>query len=310
MKVGIVGCGFVGSSAAYAMVLRGIASELALVDINTALASAQAEDILHAVPFSMPARVIAGGYSVLDGASVVILACGVGQVPGESRLHLLTRNAEVFWSVIPQVLAHAPNAVLVVASNPVDIITQIVTDISNLPPARVVGSGTILDTARFRALLGEHLGIAPQSVHAHVLGEHGDSEVMIWSSAKAAGVPIETFAHQTGKTMCAETKARIEEKVRRAAYRIIEGKKATYYGIGAGLASIAKAIRDDERVVMTLSSLNTTLPKFERCCFSLPRVLGAKGIVTTIEPILDEQESAGLKKSITVLCEAEKEFRI
>ena len=122
MKVGIVGCGFVGSSAAYAMVLRGIASELALVDINTALASAQAEDILHAVPFSMPARVIAGGYSVLDGASVVILACGVGQVPGESRLHLLTRNAEVFWSVIPQVLAHAPNAVLVVASADVGVV--------------------------------------------------------------------------------------------------------------------------------------------------------------------------------------------
>src|SRR4051794_4733238 len=225
MKVGVVGCGFVGSSAAYAMVLRGITSEVALVDINTALASAHAEDILHAVPFGSPARVVAGGYSALDGASAVILACGVNQKPGETRLQLLSRNAEVFWSVIPQVLAHAPNAVLVVASNPVDLITQIVTDISGLPPARVVGSGTILDTARFRALLGEHLGIAPQSVHAYVLGEHGDSEVLAWSSAKAAGVPIETFAAQSGRAFSAETKSQIDEKVRRAAYRIIEGKK-------------------------------------------------------------------------------------
>ncbi len=310
MKVGVVGTGFVGSSAAYAIILRGIASEIALVDINPALANAHAEDILHAVPFGAPARVSAGGYSELDGASAVILACGVGQKPGESRLQLLSRNAELLWSVIPQVLAHAPKAILVVASNPVDIITQIVTHISNLPPERVVGSGTILDTARFRALLGDHLDIAPQSVHAHVLGEHGDSEVMIWSSAKAAGVPIETFAAQTGHAMSAETKNQIEEKVRHAAYRIIEGKKATYFGIGAGLASVVKAIRDDARIVMTLSSLNTTLPKFERACFSLPRVLGVKGIVTTIEPTLDAHESAALHRSVAILCEAAKDLRV
>ncbi len=309
MKVGIVGSGFVGSSAAYAIVLRGVASEVALVDVNASLASAHAEDILHAVPFSSPARVVAGGYPALDGASAVILACGVNQKPGESRLELLSRNSEVFWSVIPQVLAHAPNAVLIVASNPVDLITQIVLKISGLPPARVIGSGTILDTARFRALLGEHLGIAPQSVHAYVLGEHGDSEVMVWSSAKAAGVPIEAFGSQSAKTISAETKSHIEERVRRAAYRIIEGKKASHYGIGAGLASMVKAIRDDERVVLTLSAMNTTLAKFERACFSLPRVLGAKGIVTTIEPVLSAEEMAALRKSIEVLCEAGKDLK-
>jgi L-lactate dehydrogenase len=309
MKVGVVGCGFVGSSAAFAMVLRGVASEVALVDLNAALASAQAEDILHAVPFGTPARILAGDYSALHGASVIILACGVNQKPGETRLQLLSRNAEVFRSVIPQVLAHAPEAILIVASNPVDLITQIVTDISGLSPARVVGSGTILDTARFRALLGEHLGIAPQSVHAYVLGEHGDSEVLAWSSAKAAGVPVEIFASQSGKTMSAETKSQIEEKVRRAAYRIIEGKKATYYGIGAGLARTVRAIRDDERIVLTLSSLNTALPKFERACFSLPRVIGAKGILTTIEPALNAEESAALQRSVAVLCEAAKSLR-
>lgn len=310
MKVGVIGCGFVGSSAAYAMVLRGVAHELVLVDINTALARAQAEDILHAVPFGTPARIIAGDYSALKDAEAVVLACGVNQQPGETRLQLLSRNAEIFRSVIPQVLTHAPDAILVVASNPVDLITEIVTRISHLPPAHVVGSGTILDTARFRALLGEHLGIAPQSVHAYVLGEHGDSEVLIWSSSKAAGVPIETFASQTGKHLTAEAKTQIEEKVRRAAYRIIEGKKATYYGIGAGLASVVKAIRDDERIVLTLSSLNTTIPKFDRACFSLPRVLGAHGIITTIEPALNEPELAALQKSIATLRAASKDLQL
>jgi L-lactate dehydrogenase len=310
MKVGVIGCGFVGSSAAYAMVLRGVAHELVLVDINTALARAQAEDILHAVPFGTPARVVAGDFSALNGSAAIVLACGVNQKPGETRLQLLSRNAEIFHHVIPQVLAHAPNAILVVASNPVDLITEIVTKISGLPPARVIGSGTILDTARFRALLGEHLGIAPQSVHAYVLGEHGDSEVLIWSSSKAAGVPIETFASQTDKHLTSEAKTQIEEKVRRAAYRIIEGKKATYYGIGAGLASIVKAIRDDERIVLTLSSLNTTLSKFDRACFSLPRVLGTQGIVSTIEPNLDDHELTALQKSIATLREAAKGLQL
>jgi L-lactate dehydrogenase len=309
MKVGVIGCGFVGSSAAYAMVLRGVAHELVLVDINTALARAQAEDILHAVPFGSPVRISAGDFPGLKGAEAVVLACGVNQQPGETRLQLLSRNAEIFHAVIPQVLAHAPDAILVVASNPVDLITEIVTQISHLPPARVIGSGTILDTARFRALLGEHLGIAPQSVHAYVLGEHGDSEVLIWSSSKAASVPIEVFASQTGKYLPAEAKSQIEEKVRRAAYRIIAGKKATYYGIGAGLASIVKAIRDDERIVLTLSSHNTTLSKFESACFSLPRVLGASGIITTIEPALDQDESTALQKSIATLREAAKSLQ-
>ena len=301
MKVGVIGCGFVGSSAAYAMVLRAVASEIVLVDVNAALASAQAEDILHAVPFSGPARVAAGTFADLHGVSAVVLACGVNQKPGETRLQLLARNSAVFQSVVPQILQHAPDAILVVASNPVDLITEIVTDLSGLRPSRVVGSGTILDTARFRALLGEHLGIAPQSVHAYVLGEHGDSEVFAWSSAKVAGVPLENFAAQNGTELAAGTRAAIEEKVRRAAYRIIEVKKATHYGIGAGLASIIKAIRDDERVVFTLSSLNTELPKFDRICFSLPRVLGAKGILTTIEPTLDAAECEALQKSIAIL---------
>ncbi len=188
MKIGVVGTGQVGSAAAYAMALTGAATEIVLVDHDPALARAQAEDIAHAVPFASATRVSDGGYPALAGAGIVVIAAGVPQVPGETRLDLLGRNAAVFRDVIARVLDAAPDAILLVASNPVDVMTQVATRLSGLPPARVIGSGTILDTARFRWLLGQHLGIAPQSVHAYVLGEHGDSEVLAWSSARAGGV--------------------------------------------------------------------------------------------------------------------------
>ncbi|MCS7090433.1 MAG: L-lactate dehydrogenase [Verrucomicrobiota bacterium] len=304
MKVGIVGTGFVGGSAAYAMVLHGVASELVLVDARPELARAQAEDILHAVPFGPPVRVKPGDFPDLAGARVVVLACGVNQQPGETRLHLLERNAAVFQDVLARLRAYVQEAVMVVATNPVDLITQMVLQLSGLPSARVVGSGTILDTARFRALLAEHLAIAPQSVHAYVLGEHGDSEVLIWSSARAGGVPVETMARQTGRFLTPEVKARIDDGVRRAAYRIIEGKGATYYGIGAGLARIVKAIRDDERVVLTLSGFDGHRTGFAPVCFSLPRVLGADGIRTTFMPPLSRAEKSALRQSTEVLYEA------
>src|SRR5512143_226729 len=238
MKVGIIGCGFVGSTAAYAMALEGAASEIVLIDLNRQLAKAQAEDILHATPFARPVRIAAGDYPDLEEAGVVILACGVAQRPGETRLQLLERNAKVFEAVVPQVLEHAPDTLLVIASNPVDIITSMVAAISGLSPARTIGTGTILDTARFRTLLGEHLQVAPASVHAYVVGEHGDSEVLAWSSADVGGVPLLDFAHQVGRPVTEQARSAIDEGVRRAAYRIIEGKGATYYGIGAGIARI------------------------------------------------------------------------
>ena len=216
MKVGIVGCGFVGSSGAYAMALKGTVSEIVLIDLNKKLAQGQAEDILHATPFSHPVRVVAGDYPLLANAGVVILACGVGQRPGETRLQLLERNVEVFKKVIPLVLQFAPEAVLLAVSNPVDVITQVVTKLSGINPARVIGSGTILDTARFRALLGDHLGVAPVSVHGYVLGEHGDSEVLVWSSAKAGGISIQDYAKQMGVGLTEERKSEIDDGVRRA----------------------------------------------------------------------------------------------
>ena len=304
MKIGIIGCGFVGSSSAFAIALVGAATELILIDLNADLAKAHAEDILHATPFSEPVRVAAGDYSTLKGAGLVVLACGVAQKPGESRLKLLERNVNVFQNVVPRVLEHAPDSILLVVSNPVDIMTQVVTKISALPPERVIGSGTILDTARFRTLLAEHLGLAPHSVHAYVLGEHGDSEVLAWSSGKIGGVPVGEFAEQTGRRITDDVKARIDDGVRRAAYRIIEGKGATYYGIGAGIARIAKAIRDDEGAVLTLSNIEG----INGVSLSLPRVLKAKGIEATIQPMLSNEEEEALKRSAEILKEAAAEL--
>jgi L-lactate dehydrogenase len=304
MKVGIIGCGFVGSTAAYAMALGGTASELVLVDLNQSLARAQAEDILHATPFGSPVRIAAGDYPALAGASVVVLACGVGQRPGETRLQLLDRNVQVFANVIPRVLQHAPAALLLVAANPVDLLTQAVTGISGLAPARIIGTGTILDTARFRTLLGEYLGVAPSSVHGYVLGEHGDSEVLVWSSARVGGVLLADFAGQTGRALTDEAKSGIDDGVRRAAYRIIEGKGATYYGIGAGIAKIVSAVRDDERALLTVSSVTVGLSEYEGLSLSLPRVVGAGGVLTTLRPDLSEQERSLLGKSAEILREA------
>ena len=229
----------------------------------------------------------------------------MGQKPGESRLELLERNVNVFQNVVPRVLEHAPDSVLLIVSNPVDIITQVVTKISNLPPKRVIGSGTILDTARFRTLLAEHLGLAPHSVHAYVLGEHGDSEVLAWSSGKVGGVPVEEFATQIGRPITDDVKARIDDGVRRAAYRIIEGKGATYYGIGAGIARIAKAIRDDESAVLTLSNIEGV----NGVSLSLPRVLNAKGVEATIQPMLSNEEAQALKRSAAILKKAAAELK-
>ncbi|OLP42950.1 L-lactate dehydrogenase [Rhizobium oryziradicis] len=301
MKIGIVGVGMVGSSAAYAMALQGIAQELVLVDYNKELAAAQAEDISHAVPFVSTTVVRAGDYADLAGAGVVIIAAGVSQKPGESRLDLLSRNAEVFRIVVSRILDVAPDVILLIASNPVDIMTDIATRISGLPPSRVIGSGTILDTARFRSLLARHLAISPQSVHGYVLGEHGDSEVLAWSCACVGSVPLMSFAKQIGKPLTDAVRAEIDDGVRRAAARIIGGKGSTYYGIGAGLARIAKAIARDQRDILSVSSVTEDIAGVSKVAASVPRVIGAGGIMMDLIPELNVEESASLHHSAAML---------
>jgi L-lactate dehydrogenase len=311
VKIGVIGAGQVGAATAYAMALRGSAPEVVLVDKEAALADAVADDILHATPFAGTVRVAGGGLDAADellaGAGIVVLTAGAAQKPGETRLDLLQKNAAVFRELVPRAIAAAPDAVLLVATNPVDVMTREATRLAaaaGVPRERVVGSGTVLDTARFRALLGEHLDVSPQSVHAYVLGEHGDSEVLAWSGARVAGVPLGAFADDEGCRVDDAVRARVDEGVRRAAYHIIAGRGATSYGIGAGLARLAEAVRGDERAAFTVSAVTDDCEGVRDVALSLPRVLGARGVVRTLMPELDDGERQALRHSAEVLAEA------
>jgi L-lactate dehydrogenase len=307
MKIGIVGCGMVGSTSAYALVMSGVGREIVLVDLNRARAEAEANDIYHAVPFAHPLSVRAGDYPELAGARVVVIAGGVAQKPGETRLQLLQRNAEVFRQIVPSVLRHAPDAVLLVVTNPVDIMTHLAAHFAaefGVPPGRVIGSGTTLDTARFRTLLGRHFGVDPHHVHAYVLGEHGDSEVLAWSQATIAGLSLNEFSRVQGKPLANAERSQIEEQVRRAAYHIIAGKGATYYGIGSAVARIVDVLLHDQRAILTICARITGLPDCEGVTLALPHLLGGAGVLGKIPLALDVAEREGLRRSAGVLREA------
>lgn len=304
MKTGIVGSGFVGATAAYALVMRGVGRRVVLVDQNTARAEAEADDILHAVPFAHPLEVTAGDYAHLAGCKVVIVSAGVGQKPGETRLELLGRNAKVFEQVIPSILQYAPQAVLLIATNPVDVMTHIAAHYAKefgVPSSRVIGSGTTLDTARFRSLVGRRLNIDPQHIHAYVLGEHGDSELLPWSLVTVGGIPLEEFCADRQNSICPEDYAAIDEKVRRAAYRIIEGKKATYYGIGSAIARIVEVILQDERSILTVCTPIEEVAGVKDVTVSLPNLVGGEGILQTFFPNLNEAETKALHDSAQVI---------
>lgn len=304
MKIGVIGSGFVGSTAAYAMVMRGVGSEIVLVDKNQARAKAEADDILHAVPFASSIRVSAGEYSDLAGCGVILLTAGVNQQPGETRIQLLERNATVFRSIVPQVLDNAPDAVLVVATNPVDIMTHLTARFAaerGGSTTRILGSGTTLDTARFRTLLGEHLGMSSQNIHGYVVGEHGDSEVLTWSLTNIGTMPLAEFCRQRQKPLDAAVKARIDEGVRRAAYHIINGKSATYYGIGSALARIVEVIMNDQRAILTVCAPQAEIMGVRDVTLALPHLVGRDGIMDTFPLPLDDEESAALQRSAGII---------
>ena len=304
MKVGVVGSGNVGAGAANAMVLRGVAREIVMVDINTKRAQAEAEDILHAVPFSHSVIVRQGEYSDLDGCAVVVITAGVAQKPGETRLQLLGRNASIFKGMIPLIVSNAPDAVLVVATNPVDIMTHLTAHYAaayGVPRHRVIGSGTTLDTARFRSILGRYLDVDPEHVHAYVLGEHGDSEVLAWSMVTVGTVPLEDYARARGISLSDEMLEEIDDGVRRAAYRIIEGKGSTYYGIGAALSRIVQAILRDQRSLLTISAPLAELEDVRDITFAMPSLVGGQGLIATLPAPLNAEEQAKLVASARTL---------
>lgn len=301
MKIGIIGTGFVGSAAAFALMMRGVARKIVLVDVNKQKAEAEAMDIAHAAPFAYANKIKAGDYEDLTGCDVIIITAGANQKEGETRLDLLEKNVKIFKSIIPQVVKYAPESILLITSNPVDIMTDITLKMSGFPKERVFGSGTVLDTARFRTLLGYHLGISPKSIHANVLGEHGDSEVLAWSNGDAGTMRIDDLAKSIDKPLTDEVKARIDDCVRNAAYKIINGKGATYYGIAGALSRICQAIGSNEYAVLTVSSLHDNIEGVENVCMSLPSIVGKRGIQGVLHPNLSDEERKALQKSAQTL---------
>jgi L-lactate dehydrogenase len=286
---------------AYALTVRGIPDELVLVDLRREKAEGEAMDLLHGLPFTRPIKVVAGGYADLAGADVVVITAGVGQRPGESRLDLLVRNAEVFRSIVPEVARQIPSGILLVATNPVDILTSIAVRESGLPPHRVIGSGTILDTARFRYLLGQHFTVDPRSVHAYIIGEHGDSEIPVWSLAMIGGVPLVDFARLKRIPYDRQAMDAIFTAVRDAACNVIARKGATSYAIGLGLVAIIETILGDQHTVLSLSSWMEGQHGVHGISLSLPSVLGAGGIEEILILPLNGEEEEGFRASARTL---------
>lgn len=299
-RVAVAGVGNVGATFAYALLLSGLASEIVLIDKDKARAEGEAMDLSHTVPFTRPARVWAGDFADCAGAAVTVVCAGVNQKPGETRLDIVKKNAAVFAQIIPEIARHDPEGILLIATNPVDVLTYASLAHSGLPARRVIGSGTILDTARFRHLLSDHFHVDPRSVHAFIIGEHGDSEVPVWSLANIAGMRVADFARTHGHGLDEQTRSRIFSETRDAAYHIIQRKGATYYAVAAGLMRIVEAILRDQSTILSVSSL-VDCYGIRDVCLSLPTVVDREGVALPLQLDLDPDELAGLRRSAEVL---------
>ncbi len=301
IRIAVLGTGHVGSTFAYTLLLSGLAEEIVLLDINRARAEGEVMDLNHTEPFTHPTRIWAGDYPDCAGAAVTVIAAGAAQNPGETRLDLLQRNAGIFAQIVPQVARHNPGGIILVATNPVDVLTWASLKLSGLPPARVIGSGTILDTARFRFLLGEYFGVDARSVHAHIIGEHGDSEVPAWSLGTIGGMHLRDFAAANNIPYDQRRMNEIFTRTRDAAYHIIARKGATYYAVAAGLVRIVEAILRNQHTVLSVSSLVNGYYGIRDLCLSLPTVLGRGGVERVLCLPLNEQEQQGLRRSADIL---------
>jgi L-lactate dehydrogenase len=298
-RVCIVGCGHVGTTSAYALLAGGLAREVVLLDLDARRAEGEAMDLEQAAALARPVEVRAGGWDDAARAAVVVVAAGVGGRPGESRLDLLGRNVVVVRDVMRNLMGRDFGGVVLMTTNPVDVLAQFAQEFSGLPVGRVVGSGTVLDSARLRAMLGRHLGVEPRSIHAHVVGEHGDSEIAAWSSARVAGVPVREFCEGAG-IECPDFDELLR-RVRRAAPDIIERKGYTSYAIASCVARICEAVLRDERSVLPVSTRLTGQYGIDGVYLSLPCVVGRGGVERVIEIPLDERERAGLRASADIL---------
>jgi L-lactate dehydrogenase len=300
-KVAVVGVGSVGASFAYSLLIHGVVSEISLIDANAEKAMGEAMDLEHGLPFAEPVRIKAGDYGECANADIVVIAAGAAQKPGESRLNLVERNVAVFKQVIPNIKEHNDRCILLIATNPVDIMTYVSLKLSGFPPNRVIGSGTVLDTSRLRSLIGEHFKIDSRNVHAYIIGEHGDSEVPVWSSASIAGVNLKEYCPFCGMKYDKQYLNQIFEQVKNAAYKIIDFKGSTYYAIGLGLTRIVESIIRDENAIFTVSSLLRDYYGVSDVCLSVPSILNKDGIVQTIKLPLEDTEIKMFQKSASII---------
>ena len=307
-KVAVIGCGFVGSSSAFALMQSGLFSEMVLIDADTKRAEGEAMDISHGISFARPMQIYAGNYDDITDAAIIVITAGANQKPDETRLDLIKKNAAIMKSIVGEIKKRDFGGILLIVSNPVDILTLIALKESGYPSNRVIGSGTVLDTGRFKYLLGEHLDVDSRSVHAFIIGEHGDSELAAWSNARIGGLKVNDFCELRGHFNHEQSMKKIFENVRNSAYEIIERKHATYYGIAMAVKRICEAIVRNEKSILPVSSLMTGEYGLNDLVLSIPAVVDETGVQKVIPIELNDEELTKLKDSANILKDIAKDY--
>ncbi|MBQ5917124.1 MAG: L-lactate dehydrogenase [Lachnospiraceae bacterium] len=300
-KAVMIGCGFVGSAAVFSLMESGLFTEIVLIDVDHTKAEGEAMDISHGIPFGKPMKIYAGTYDDIVGAEIIIITAGANQKPGETRLDLVHKNVAIYKHIIPEIARRNFQGILLIVSNPVDILTYVAMKLSGLPENHVIGSGTVLDTARLKYQTGELLGVDSRSVHAFIIGEHGDSEIAAWSSANISGIPIDDFCEMRGHYSHDKEMDIIGDKVKNSAYEIIKRKQATYYGIAVSIRRICEVILRDEKSILPVSNMMHGEYGIEDIALSFPAIVGKNGIETKVPISLDEDEVSALIKSSKLL---------
>lgn len=302
-KVAIIGCGYVGATTAFTLMQSGLFSEMVLLDVDEKKAEGEAMDIMHGMPFAMPIQIHAGNYDDIADCAIIIVTAGCNQKPDETRLDLVHKNIAIYKQIMGEISKRNVEGILLIVSNPVDILTYVAWKYSGLPKNRVIGSGTVLDTARLKCMLGEELGVDARSVHAFIIGEHGDSELAVFSSANVSGIDLKDFYDMCQPEEYHEDTARIYDQVKNSAYKIIESKRATYFGVAMAVRRICECIMRNEHSILTVSGVVDGEYGATDMALSLPGIVGIKGLEQIIQIDLDEDEEKQLKDSIKVLKE-------
>ena len=300
-KVVVIGCGFVGAACAFTLMQSGMFSEMVLIDVDRRRAEGEAMDISHGMPFAKPAKIYAGDYDDVSDAAIIVITAGAGQKPGETRLDLVQKNVAIFRSIIPEICERDFQGILLVVSNPVDILTYVTAKLSGYTENRVIGSGTVLDTARLKRAVSEHLNVDSRSVHAFIIGEHGDSEIAAWSGANISGIPLSDFCELRGHYEHSKETERIAEEVKNSAYEIIQKKQATYFGIAMSVKRICEVILRDEKSILPVSSLMYGEYGISDVALSMPAIVGKNGVETRVPIPLSMDELERLQRSASML---------